>query len=202
MHTPGQTVQQSHSEKKLQQQRPQLACLISTNIYATSCSSSLSVFFVPNTCHLSGCLCRWCQTVTATVSNRRGKNFHFTLQQWEKGALSEIMVKIKSIHFVISAPLLFSMVETNVNPYFFIKLLECSQARLQTFHFTIRTGSTNNGFALCPRFAGTKFVCNFSFLLSTGILKQHPGSRLNSTLPKQYPKQHPKIQPWHQAPPL
>lgn len=98
--------------------------------------------------------------------------------------------------------LLFSMVACDKKK---IKLstsifLQTPWAFADPFHFTIKTGSTNNGFALCPRFAGTKFVCNSSFLLSTGFLKQYPKQHaLNSTLPKQYPKQHPKIQPWHQA---
>ena len=144
---------------------PGIACLISTNIYSTPkpqlhfhvhcqrCSFQ-------NTCHLSRCLCRWCQTLT-TMGRRKEFSIHSPTMGNGCMALSQIMVKIKSDILLYLCYLLFaSMVvcnQTNVKAYFFIKSLERSQTHLQTFHFTIRTSSTNSGLALRPRFAATNF---------------------------------------------
>ena len=72
-----------------------------------------------------------------------------------------------------------------------IWFLECSQTRLQTCHFTIRTSSTNSGFPLCARFAATKSMCKFVLFLLSTVVSQ------NSTRNSTHPRQHPTMQPQH-----
>ena len=105
-----------------------------------SFSCSLSVICVQNTCNLVTCLRWWCQSVAKTVLNRRRKEFSIHAPTVGNGC------RVWHRHRSRSK-----------------SSQTCSLARLQTFHFTIRTNSTNSGFALCPRFAALKSVCN-SFL--------------------------------------
>ena len=55
----------------------------------------------------------------------------------------------------------------------FIEFLQCLQTRLQTFHFTIRSSSTHSGFAVCPRFAATKCICNSVFFSCQLYVRNH-----------------------------
>ena len=55
---------------------------------------------------------------------------------------------------------------------------------LQTFHFTLRASSTNSGFALRPRLAASKSICNSFFFCQL----QFWNCCQNSTHPKTAPK--------------
>ena len=63
-------------------------------LHETSCSRSFSSF--QNTCHLSTCLCRWCQAVTKTSSNQRRKEFSIHAPTGNGCIAAQQVIKIKS----------------------------------------------------------------------------------------------------------
>ena len=63
-------------------------------LHETSCSRSFSSF--QNTCHLSTCLCRWCQAVTKTCSNQRRKEFSIHAPAGNVCIVATHVIKIKS----------------------------------------------------------------------------------------------------------
>ncbi len=97
-----------------------------------------SVLFVPKTLsHLSTCLCWWCWTVTkSSFKSKKDRIFNSRSNNGKREhgvALSWWSWSNQVKHFVI---------------FWFFVVYRCLQIRLQTFHFTIRTSSTNSGFAL------------------------------------------------------
>ena len=123
---------------------------------ATSCSRSLSVLFVPKHMPPLAHVCVDNQNIPKQSEIKHGMNFQFTFQQtWKR--VHNWYLCFLDFH----GPL-----QQKQASAFLLSLnnfLDCSQTRLQTFHLTIRTSSTNSGFALRLRFATTKFTCS-SFL--------------------------------------
>ena len=187
---------------------------------ATWFSSSLSAFFVPKHWPPRRMFASMVPDRNQTVSNRRRKEFSVHAPTMENRCVMRHCHRSSSksgqnfVSFCDSLVFCCFLWLSATKDTYQRQCLECLHTGLQTFRFIRWTSSPNSGFALCPRFAATKFICtSFSCCQLWSWNCQNAAVFTPKTEPKtatKDPTVGPSTSPaanttattWHQAPPL